>query len=97
LVRISLLRALRLLAQAKSHPLSVAGQPVSGSQRVTATSNPWRAHQTSVVDSQITSGWGNFHLEIEDTLIRGDVNLAFPALKHVIRFCAPVLVLSYRF
>jgi hypothetical protein len=54
---------------------------------VTGTSNPWRALQSSVVDSQITSGWGNFHLEIEDTLIHGDVNLAFPASKHVIRFC----------
>jgi hypothetical protein len=88
LVRISLLRALRLLVQAKLHPLSVADQPVSGSQRVTGTSNPWRAHQTSVVDSQITSGWGNFPLEIEDTLIHGDVNSVFPASKHMIRFAS---------
>jgi hypothetical protein len=86
LARISLLRILRLPVQTKSHPLPVAGQPVSGSQRVKGTSNPWRAHQASVVDSQITSGWGNSRLEIEDTLIHGDVNLVFPASKHVIRF-----------
>ena len=40
----------------------------------------------SVVDSQITSGWGNFHLEIEDTLIHAEVNFVFPAAKQVIRF-----------
>jgi hypothetical protein len=45
-----------------------------------------------VVDSQITSGWGNFHLEIEDTLIHDEVNFVFPAPKQAIRFQTPWLL-----